>query len=253
MKQLLFSALFILATYHSNAQFAKSYKGLTFFHTDFLIANQQSSDLFFTKYANRERLILNQQMYFQYHFLFGKRLELNAGIGLSFRYYSVKSGASLETMGHFLDLTEPLLPSESNDELWKLKYQNGHITFPVGMKFFFKKVDAEGVQSALSVLFLTERNVYSQVNARYDIGRGYFFTYRSNTSTYDTEIEDFYRKNVTKQLHSLRVGLSIQINSRDKLVRPITFDFHYVHYFESFDSGITSAAKGLACAWKWQF
>lgn len=253
MKKLLFLSIFLTSTLFATAQIDKTYLGLTFFSTDFLTTTQNQSDLLPSRNDDLQRLIINNHLNVQYHYLLTNQLELNIGAGLNLQYYSVKSQVSLATMNVFLAINLPLLPSEDNDELSKLRYTNINATLPIGLKYFFKKDPTAGTQPAFSLQFLSERNVYSRINARYITGRDWLFVHRSDVSSIDSEIERFYEKNVTKIVYSFRVGFSFQNGGNGSTVRHSSFDIHYVHYLNSFDSGITKAGRGISCAWKYQF
>jgi len=254
MKKLIFTSIFAILSFFSHAQIDKTYFGITFLSTDFLSTTQNQSKLLPTsRNDGLDRLIINHHFSGQYHFLIANRVELNVGLGLNLQYYSLKGQEHLSVYNEFLNTDRVLLPSEDNDEVAKLRFNNVKATLPIGVKFFFKKDPLEGAQPAFSLQFLTEQNVHSRVNARYITGRDYLFTHRSGNSSIDSEIEHFYQKAVTKLVHSLRIGFSFQHGGVGVPVRQSSFDVHYVHYFESFDSGITKSAKGISCAWKWQF
>lgn len=239
-------------TLFATAQIDKTFIGLTFFNTDFLMTNQTNSPLFPNRNEGLERLIINHQFNFQYHVFLTPQVEISAGIGMNLQYYSAKSQRKLQTFADFLEIDRPLFETEDNDEVVRIRFNNIYATLPICFKYFFKKDPMDGAQPAFSVQFLTERSLNNRVNARYITDRD-LFVHRSSFSSIDPEIERFYEEVVTKVNHSLRIGLSFQNGGEGDAVRHSSFDVHFVYYFKSFDSGITEAARGISCAWRWQF
>lgn len=250
MLKLLLALSLMIPNFTSNAQVDTGYWGLIF-GSEFLLANQKKSPLLPADFFQDDyplRVFLNHQLMVQYSKKVRPRIEINAALGFNYQYYSVQSKVTLENIANFLGASEQLSGAERDFDLFKIRRNNFFLSAPIGLNLFLKKDVSADVQPAFSLQFMAERRLVNFVNSVYVTEYHLLSKDKVYTSSIDSSIEDFYKKQVPNMLFNLRIGMSLQFRRADNGFNSL--DLKYIHYFNSFDSDITEAPRGMSCSFR---